>query len=86
MIAHGNGNRNVDTNHPNRRVFAELAGRASITGEDRSAVAERIVVQEFERLVVGVDSNNGKNRTEDLVAVHVHIRSDIVDQRTGTEA
>ena len=77
--------RHVDADHARLDVELELAGDAAVAREDRRAVAVRVLVDEPDRLVVGVDARDAEHRAEDLVAVVVHLRRDVVDQRRPEE-
>ena len=63
----------------------ELAGDAAVAREDRGAVPVRVVVDEPERLVVGIHAHHGEHRAEDLVPVAVHLGRDAVEQRDAEE-
>jgi hypothetical protein len=52
--------RHVDADHADLDLVLELPGGAAVVGEDRGAVAVRVVVDERERLVVG--ATRGRRR------------------------
>ena len=71
--------------HPGLHVELELARGAAVAGEERDAVAVRVVVDEPDRVVVRVGAHDREHRPEDLVAVGVHLGRHVVEQRDAEE-
>ena len=85
VVTHRHGDGDVHTHHPGLAVELERARGATVAREDRCAVAVGIVVHQRERLLVAARAHHGQHRPEDLVAVAVHLRRDVVDQRDAEE-
>ena len=80
VVADRHRDGHVDAHHADLHVELELAGRAAVAGEDGRAVAELVVVDEREAVVVAVHAGDGEHRAEDLVVVALHARLGVVDE------
>src|SRR6478735_5578215 len=81
VVAHRHRDRHVDAHHADVDVELELAGGAAVAGEDRRAVAERVVVDEGQALLVAGHPLHAEHWSEDLVVVGGRARLDVVEQR-----
>jgi hypothetical protein len=71
VVGDGHRDGHVDADHAGLDLELELPSRAPVAREDGGAVAVRVVVDEADRLLVGLDPHHGQDGTEDLVLGHI---------------
>ena len=85
VIAHRHGDRDVHPDHADLNLELELAGCTAISGEDRRAVTELVVVDEGQALLIRRDAGDGQDWPKDFVVVGSHAGLHMVQQRRVQE-
>src|SRR6185312_6592129 len=80
MIADGNRDRHVDTDHADVDPRGELARGVAVASEDRDSVAIFVGRGEPYRLLEVVRSDHLQDGSEDLVLVGLHVWGDSVEE------
>src|SRR5579864_243118 len=82
---HRHRNRNVDADLAHVDIALELARRRAALREQSNAVAKRIRVDEFDRVVERRYGQDQQHRAEDLGAIDFHVGRDVGEDRRADE-
>ena len=85
VVRHRHGDRDVDPDHADVHVELELPRDAAVACEERDAVPVRVLVHEPRAPRHSSDAHDGEDGAEDLVAVRVHLRRHVVEERDAEE-
>ncbi|ATZ28652.1 hypothetical protein SLAV_34405 [Streptomyces lavendulae subsp. lavendulae] len=80
VVGDGHRDGDVDADHAGVDPPGELAGGVPVPGEDRHAVAVRVLARQAQRLLEVGGADHRQDGAEDLFPVHAHLRGDAVEE------
>merc|ERR1711991_1178533 len=80
MKGNRNRNRHVNSNHSDFDAAHKIPGGITITGKNRSSVAEGIIMNQIQSFLVVIHTNRGKNGTEDFFFIDFHFRTNLIEK------